>query len=188
MNKLTLSVLLFASLFFATVVFAAAPAWKVIPERSSLTFVGAQNGAPAKGEFKKFTCDIRFDLNNLKESKVKVIVDVTSLFTSYADLASTLKTPDWFNSAAFPTAVFESTEIVKSGDNQYQAKGNLTIRDKTIPVTLNFTATQPTQNSGMVNGFANIKRTAFGVGQGDWASTDEVKDDVRIDFIVAAKK
>lgn len=188
MKKLVLSAFLLFSMFITTVTFAAAPVWKVVPARSSLTFVGTQNGAPAKGEFKKFTCDIQFDLNNLKDSKVKVVVDMSSISTSYADLAATLKAPDWFNMATFPQAVFESTEIVKSGNDQYQARGNLTIRDKTIPVTLNFTATQPTQNSGSVTGYTIIKRTAFGVGGREWASVDEVKDEVRVDFVVSATK
>lgn len=188
MKKIVISMFVLVSMLFSVVVFAAAPVWKMVPERSSLTFVGTQNGAPVKGEFKKFTCDIQFDLNNLKESKVKVVVDMGSLATSYEDLTTTLKAPEWFDLKAFPQAVFESTEIAKTGDGQYQAKGNLTIRDKTIPTVLTFTATQPTQSNGMVTGYTEIKRNAFGVGHGEWASVDEVKDEVRVDFVVAATK
>lgn len=188
MKKLVLGILLFVASIFTTLACAQVPAWKMVPARSSLTFVGTQNGAPVKGEFKQFTSDIHFDLNNLKESKVKVVVEMSSLATSYQDLTTTLKASDWFNMTAFPQAVFESTEIIKTGDNQYQAKGNLTIRDTTIPVVLNFTATQPTEKSGIVTGYTAIKRTAFGVGRGEWASVDEVKDDVRVDFVVSATR
>lgn len=189
MKKIASSILLMVSLFCANVLFAAEPPlWKIVPAHSSLAFIATQNGAPVKGEFKKFTGEIHFDLNQLKDSKVKITVDMSSLATSYEDLTVTLKTPDWFNQAAYPQAVFESTEISKVADKQYQAKGNLTIRNKTLPVTLNFTVTQPTQSNIMATGYTTLKRTVFGVGQGEWSSVNEVKDDVRVDFVVNATK
>ena len=65
----------------------------------------------------------------------------------------------------------------------------MTIRDKTVPVVLTFTGEQPNPNKGIVAGSTQIKRTMFGVGQGDWAGTNEIKDDVTVNFkIVATKK
>ncbi len=177
-----------AHLLFAPSAFALAPAWKIVPERSSLIFVGTQNGAPAKGEFKKFSGEINFDLNQLQDSKIRIIVDMNSITTSYADVAVTLKTPEWFDIKLFPEAIFEASHFVKVGDKQYEAQGSLTIRDKTLPVTLTFIAEQPTGNSALVKGYTTLKRTAFGIGQGEWASADEVKDDVRVDFVVSATK
>lgn len=167
---------------------AAAPVWQILLNDSKLTFTATQNGAPVSGEFKKFTADIHFDPNNLNTNNVKVTVDTNSIYDPYAELADTLKSAEWFNVKAFPQAIFTSSEFVKTGDKTYQSKGKLTIRDKTLPVTLDFTQETYTKNKARIKGSTTIKRTAFGVGQGEWASTNEVKDEVKIEFTVTAEK
>ncbi len=168
---------------------AAAPSWKIVPEESTLTFSATQNGAPVTGTFKTFSGDINFDPDQLSTSKVKIAVDVGSVTDAYNELSDTLKKPEWFNIKLFPQAVFESSDFVKTGDKTYQAKGTLTIRDKKLPITLTFTQEEYTQTKARMKGNTTIKRTAFGVGQGEWADTKTVKDDVQINFkIVAVKK
>ncbi|MHB1947230.1 MAG: YceI family protein [Gammaproteobacteria bacterium] len=168
--------------------FADVPAWKIVPNESSLSFTATQNGAPVSGKFTKFSGDIHFDPNQLDKSHVKIIVDIGSISDAYNQLSDTLKTPEWFNTKVFPQAIFESKELTKTGDKTYQAKGNLTIRDKTQPVTLTFTQEEYTATKARMKGETTIKRTAFGVGQGEWADTKAVKDDVHIDFTVVAVK
>jgi polyisoprenoid-binding protein YceI len=167
---------------------AAAPVWQIIPSESSLTFTATQNGAPVTGEFKKFTATINFDPVQLSGNNVKVVVDVGSVSDAYNQLADTLKSADWFNVIKFPQAVFTANKFTKTGDKSYQADGMLTIRDKTLPVTLTFTQEEYSQNKARIKGSTTIKRTAFGVGQGEWADTSAIKDDVRIDFTISATR
>ncbi|HBD7060331.1 TPA: YceI family protein [Legionella pneumophila] len=168
---------------------AAVPQWQIVPNESQLTFTATQNGAPVTGEFKTFTGDIRVDPNDLKNSSIDIIVDINSISASYSELKDTLINPEWFNVKMFPKAEFKSNQIEKTGDKSYQAKGILTIRDKSEPVTLTFTSEQPDANKGIVVGNTTIKRTQFGVGQGDWSSTKEIKDEVTINFkVVGIKK
>ncbi|RAP35714.1 polyisoprenoid-binding protein [Legionella quinlivanii] len=167
---------------------AAPPSWEIVPAESQLIFTATQNGAPVSGEFKHFSGTILVDPADLKNSSIDIIVDISSISASYAELKATLITPDWFNAKLFPKAEFKSTQIEKTGENAYQAKGMLTIRDKTQPVVLSFTGEQPNPDKGVVNGSTGIKRIAFGVGQGEWSSTDEVKDEVTINFKVTAIK
>ena len=190
MTKTFVKFLLLASLCFFSItsIFAAATAWKIVPADSKLSFTGIQNGTNATGEFKKFTGDINFDPNQLNESHINIVVDMNSLSASYQDMASTLMTSDWFNVKVFPQAIFKATSFTKTGNNTYQANGTLTIRDKSAPVTLSFTLNQFTPDKALVTGSTIIKRTVFGVGQGDWASTDNVKDDVTVNFTISAVK
>lgn len=167
---------------------AAVPEWEIIPTQSQLSFIATQNAAPVTGEFKSYTGNISFDVNDLKNSKADIIIDITSISASYADLTATLITPDWFNAKAFPKAEFKTTEFSKTGDKTYQAVGNLTIRDKTQPVTLVFTAEEAPKDMITVEGSTQFKRSSFGVGQGEWASTNEVKDEVSVKFKLVAKK
>lgn len=168
---------------------AAVPQWQIVPNESQLTFTATQNGAPVTGQFKTFTGDIRVDPNDLKNSSIDIIVDINSISASYSELKDTLMNPEWFNIKMFPKAEFKSNQIEKTGDKSYQAKGTLTIRDKSEPVTLTFTSEQLDANKGMVVGTTTVKRTQFGVGQGEWSSTKEIKDDVIINFkVVGVKK
>ncbi|RUR11129.1 YceI family protein [Legionella sp. km772] len=179
----------YLSLALLTSQLYATPAqWEMIPSESQLGFTATQNDSPISGEFKSFTADLKVDVNDLKNSSIDIIIDMNSLNASYGEVKTTLLTPDWFNVKMFPKAEFKSTDFTKTGDNAYQAKGNLTIRDKTVPVLLTFTASFPSENKGMVEGSTVIKRSAFGVGQGEWASTDEIKDDVTVKFKVSAIK
>lgn len=167
---------------------AAVPSWKIIPNESSLSFTAVQNGAPVTGKFTNFTGNIDFDLNQLGESNVKIIIDVGSISDAYNQLSDTLKAPEWFDVKLFPQAIFQSTGFVKTGDKTFQVSGNLTIRDKTLPVTLTLTQEEYSQTKARMKGTTTIKRTAFGVGQGEWADTKTVKDDVQVDFIITGVK
>ncbi|HAU0201934.1 TPA: YceI family protein [Legionella pneumophila] len=167
---------------------ASVPSWEIVPAESQLTFTATQNGAPVKGEFKTFTGTILVDPNDLKNSSIDIIVDINSLTASYAELKTTLVTSDWFDAKLFPKAEFKSTQIEKTGDKSYQAKGTLTIRDKSQHIVLTFTGDEPNPSKGMVVGSTVIKRTQFGVGQGEWSSTNEIKDDVTVNFKVVANK
>ncbi len=164
------------------------PSWQIVPAESQLTFTATQNGAAVSGEFKTFTGTLLIDPNDLKNSSIDIVVDINSVSASYAQLRDTLISPDWFNAKLFPKAEFKATQIEKTGDKAYQAKGTLTIRDKTVPITLTFTGEQPDPNKGIVVGSTTVKRTQFGIGQGDWAGTDEIKDDVMVNFKVVATK
>lgn len=182
--------------FFIAVVFIIIPviakadvtAWQIVPAQSSITFTASQNNAPVSGEFKNFSGTINFDPNQLDKSNVHMSVDINSISTSDSDIANTLQTADWFNAKLFPQAVFDSSHFTKTGNNTYEADGNLSIRDKTLPVKVEFTLEQYTSTNAKVKGMVLLNRNDFGVGQGDWKNTDVVKNAVKVNFQINAVK
>jgi len=168
--------------------FATLPQWQMVPEKSSITFTATQNDAPVKGEFKKFNADIQFDPAQLKDSHANITIDTSSINTSYQELAEALKMSEWFDVKTFPQASFKSKDFTKVGDNTYEAKGDITIRDKTIPASIKFTVENSTPSQLQTKGTTTLKRTAFGIGQGEWSDTKEVKDDVKVDFTLDLKQ
>lgn len=164
------------------------PNWELIPAESSLTFKATQNNAPVTGQFKSFSAEIKGDLTQPESCNVKITVDINSVFDAYNLIADTLKTSEWFNAKQFPQAVFQSSQFVKIDDKNFEVRGNLTIRDKTLPVTLKFSEEENTGSKKRVKGSTIIKRTSFGIGQGEWADTKAVKDEVQIDFVLTAVK
>jgi polyisoprenoid-binding protein YceI len=166
--------------------FAAVPTWKIVPADSSINFTATQNGAPVTGKFQTFSGNINFAPDQLSASNVTIVVDVGSVSDAYNQLTDILKTADWFNVKLFPQATFKSTAFTKTGDKTFEVKGLLTIRNKTLPVTLNFTQEEYSATKARMKGSTVIQRTAFGVGQREWVDTKTIKDEVRIDFVVVA--
>ena len=81
----------------------------------------------------------------------------------------------------------ESTSVELEGDNVARVHGDLTIRDVTrefeLPFTLQGMMDNPMQENTTVAGIvanAQLMRTDYGVGVGDWAATAVVGDEVNI--------
>ena len=176
------------TLFLIFPLLTMAADWQLVPEKSTLSFTATQNNSPVTGKFTVFTLDIKFDPQQLAADQVKATVDINSIQTDYSEVATTLKSADWFDVKTFPKAVFISESFVKTGDKTYQAKGNLTIRDKTAPIIINFRLETYTANEALVKGTTTFNRSAFNLGKGEWADTKQVKDEVKVDFVIAAKK
>lgn len=166
----------------------AITSWNIVPKESTLTFTATQNGSPVTGEFRNFKGDIQFDANNLVESHIKVQVDMASIQTSYSELTDALIASEWFDVKQFPQAVFTSTTIKKLNEKTYEAMGELTIRNKTLPISIQFEQESLTAAQAKVKGHALLERNAFGVGQGEWSATNEIKNEVMIDFVLTAIK
>ena len=118
-----------------------------------------------------------------------IVVDTGSVSAAYEDVAVTLKTADWLDAAAFPQAVFDAARFAEAAaEKTYTAGGTLKLRDKTVPVTVSFTLEEYSDTKAKAKGYALIKRNDFGVGQGAWAKTDEIKDDVKVEFVLGVVK
>lgn len=165
------------------------PVYDVVKEKSSLRFTATQNNAPVEGKFTAFTADIAFDPEQLKDSHIRVEVDVASLELADSQTKDTLLTADWLDAKGHPKAVFVSKEIDRiPGTNDYYAKGELNLHGVKAPVTLNFTMAFMDENSAIANGYLTIQRTDFHVGQGEWSHDDVVKKAVRVEFRIAANR
>ncbi|MBU0800787.1 MAG: YceI family protein, partial [Alphaproteobacteria bacterium] len=74
---------------------------------------------------------------------------------------------------------------------QYVANGVLTIRDVTLPVSVVFTLDISTDDAGnkvaKMDGSFDLNRLDFGVGQGDWAGTGTVANQVNVRVSVTAR-
>jgi polyisoprenoid-binding protein YceI len=98
-----------------------------------------------------------------------VKVEVTSVDTQSAERDDTLRTADFFDPAKFPQAHFVTQSFGKGADGGLEAKGTLTIRGQTKPVTLKvkFAATG---DSATLDVDTTLNRNDFGLGTGkDWA-------------------
>jgi len=157
---------------------------KLLPAQSELAFSAKQMGVPINGHFKKFDAQVQFDAARLASSKVAFTVDMASASIGTPEMDTELPKADWFNVARFAQAGFTSTSFKALGGGKYEVAGQLSIKGRSQPVVVPLTMTQ----AGAVttaSGVLPIKRLAFRIGDGDWADTSMVADDVQVRFKLA---
>jgi len=164
---------------------AAVPTYALDAAKSTLEFGFVQAGAQDKGHFPKFAVKFSFADDNLAASHLEVTVDVAALNTDDQERDDTLREEDLFDVAKFPQARFTATQITKTAAGAYAASGSLVLRGVTRALQVPFTLKSATEQGRQVLYMAGktvIRRLDFGVGQGDWKSTEWVGNEVTITF------
>ncbi len=170
---------------FLSVAAGAAPGYSADPQQSRLEFVGMQAGAEFKGTFHKFTAAIEFAPGDLASSRFDVQIDLNSVDTMDKDRDTAIRGGDIFDVAHHPTAHYVTRSFTKTATG-YAAAGALTLRGVTKDVPIDFHFTESPAGAKL-DGTAKLKRLDFGAGQGDWKSTDQVADSVKINFSLVLK-
>lgn len=187
MRRLVPAMARLAPLSLSAAVSAAGPVTGYIadPQQSRLEFVGVQAGAEFKGSFHKFGADIEFAPDALASSHFDVQIDLKSVDSMDKDRDTTMRGSDIFDVAHYPTAHYVTRSFTKTAAG-YTAVGALTLHGVTKDVPVDFQFTQAPAGAKL-DGSAKLKRLDFGVGQGDWKSTEWVADAVKISFSLVLK-
>ena len=172
-------------LLMATLACAAAHAQqKLVPAQSEIAFVTKQMGVPVEGRFRKFDAQIAFDPAKPQTGKISFTVDIASATLGSPEPDAELPKAEWFNTAKFPQATFQSSNIKALGGGKFEVAGKLAIKgasqDAVIPVTLSAVGA-----TTMANGTFTLKRLAYKIGEKEWADTSMVADDVLVKFKLA---
>jgi polyisoprenoid-binding protein YceI len=165
---------------------ALAAPWTVVPETSSVAFVGTQQGTKFNGRFQTFTAVIDLDAADPTKGSIVGTVQLDSVNTRDSDRDASLLDKDWFNAKEFPEAKFESQSIEKAADGSYVANGQLTLKGTTKPTALKFTLNGAGATAQFAGNFT-INRFDFNVGEG-WNDTSWVAQDVAVDIKLDLKK
>jgi polyisoprenoid-binding protein YceI len=174
-----------AMLLGAAAAAAAVVSYTSDAQQSRLEFVGVQAGAEFKGVFHKFAANVDFDPQALASSRIDVQIDMNSVDSMDKDRDTTIRGKDVFDVAHNPTAHYMTKSITKTAAG-FSAIGALTLHGitKDVPIEFQFA---PAAAGAKLSGSAKLNRLDFGVGQGDWKSTDTVGDAVKINFSLVLK-
>jgi polyisoprenoid-binding protein YceI len=164
-------------------------AWRMDAAASELTFTPRLAGGEFAGRFERFEVTLRFDPADLAHSSLQVAVDLLSARTGDDERDAALQGVDFFATSRWPRARFTSTTIRALGGNLYEAAGRLTLRDVTreVIVPFRFERSTPTGDKARMSGETTVRRLQFGIGQGDWRSTEWLDDGVRLEFSLALR-
>ena len=156
----------------------------LVAAQSAVNFEARQMGVPIKGQFKKFDAKISFDTAKPETSKIHFTVDTGSATMGAKETDAELPKADWFNTAKFPQATFDSSAVKALGGGKYQVDGTLTIKGNAQKVSLPVTLAQSGATT-TATGTLPLKRLTFKIGDGDWKDTSMVADEVNVQFKLA---
>jgi polyisoprenoid-binding protein YceI len=166
---------------------SSASSWRIVPEKSRLTFTATQIGQSFTGRFGTFSADLTLDPANLDDAKLTATVDVTAIDAGDKQRNEALPGEDWFDVAAFPKATFKSHKFVKKDGRSFEVTGMLTIKGIERQVTIPFTL-MPTGDTAVIKGGFTIKRTDFAIGEGQWSTGQWIGLDVAVAIDAVAVK
>lgn len=115
--------------------------WVIDAGHSNVEFRIRHLMIPFRGNFGHVEGTIEGDPEDLVNAVVEAKVDAKSIHTRDDQRDEHLRSDDFFAVDKYPHIAFRSTAVKKTGDNTYDVNGDLTIRDKTLPVTLKTTFT-----------------------------------------------
>lgn len=156
-------------------------AQQLVPAQSEIVFVSKQMGVPVEGRFQKFNAKIVFTPSKPDQANIAFTVDMTSATLGVKETDAELPKAEWFNTAKFAQASFQSTSVKALGAGKFEVAGKLSIKGATQTVLVPVTLTQAGANTTATGAFA-IKRLAFKIGDNEWSDTSMVADDVQVKF------
>jgi polyisoprenoid-binding protein YceI len=165
----------------------AAQHWIVNRAKSRVGFTVSWSGQPFTGFFRSWKADIEFDPADLTHSHANITIETGSETSGDTETDDGVKGADGFATAQFPTALFRTTAFSHKAGNDYLATGTLSIKDISRPVSLPFTLIM-TGNSAHVIGKAQVLRTDFRVGTGEWEKPRPVAHEVTVNIDLTATK
>ncbi|NYI44652.1 polyisoprenoid-binding protein YceI [Nocardioides aromaticivorans] len=147
-----------------------------------------------RGQFSDWSATAHIDTANPAASSVTLTINPASVSTGSADRDGHLQSPDFFDVAQYPEWKFVSTEVSRDG-NEWTITGDLTIKDVTKPVTIEFE-----ENGSAKDPFGNVRVGFEGdvtVNRKDWGLTWNaaletggvlVSEKIKLEFDISAIK
>ena len=173
---------------------APAGTYTIDPTHSRIGFV-ARHAMVTKvrGSFNEFEGSGYFDADDPTKSNLQLTIQAASIDTRNADRDGHLRSNDFFDMETYPTITFTSTAVEKTGDDTYRVTGDLTIKDVTKSVSVDFeymgTAKDPFGNERLgLEGTTTINRKDWGVNWNAALDTGGVlvSEKVTLEFEVSA--
>lgn len=166
-----------------------AATWVLDPADSHVYFKYHFGSDPYQGEFKNVEAVFKIDLMSPSECDFTVTIPIGDIFVDSPEVLDYLHDYELFDVDTWPTANFKAEKCRLESLNSFVSEGTLTIRDQTQPLSFPFKVDVETSGGKLrfhLTSEVTIKRLDFGVGQGYWANTAEVPNDVVIEVDVYA--
>jgi polyisoprenoid-binding protein YceI len=105
-----------------------------------------------RGQFNEFEGTAHLDFADPSKATAELTIQTASVDTRNEQRNEHLRTNDFFDAQTFPEITFRSTGIEQVDDEHYRLTGDLTIKETTKPVTVDFEFT-----GTAVDPFGNVR-------------------------------
>lgn len=122
------------------------------------------------GKFKSYDATFTSTKEDFSDAKFDFSADISSIDTDNSMRDGHLQGDSWFDAAKAPKMTFTSTSFTKISGNKYKMTGNLTMKGKTAPITMDVKLNGPVTDQRSkkqkvgINATGTINRTQWGVG------------------------
>ena len=153
--------------------------------KSNVAFSYKQMGVGMDGHFAKFTPQLSFDPAKPEQTKASIEIDLASIDTGSGEADQEVVGKSWFNTSAFPKAVFVAKQVKQTAPNVYDVLGTLTIKGHARDVKFAMKHA-PQGKLGILTGSFTLQRADYAIGEGMWSKFDVVANDIQVSFQITA--
>ena len=155
--------------------------------KSQISFGFKQENVPGEGKFRKFSAQVSFDATRPEATRASIEVDVTSVDLGDAGWNSDIQGASWLNTKQFPKATFVVSGAKALGGGRFEAPAKFTLKGVTRDSVASFTA-RVDAGGTLLEGAVPLKRNDYKIGDGPWADTTVVANEVAVRFKVYLNK
>jgi len=179
----------FTALLLSAPALAGAAPYLIDPEHSFLGFEVTHYFTPVRGRFDSFSGVIHFDPDDPTKCSVEVSIAAGSVDTGVDKRDQHLRSAEFLDAGRVAAITYVSKSWKAAGKRKYTVEGELTILEKSAPVTLEvtFQGEGPDRSGDTIAGWtatASFERSAFGVDYG----LPQVGDEVTVAIGIEAGK
>ena len=164
--------------------------YELDPTHAYLTFTYDHLGfSEPRIAFDDFTIDLNLDAEDPTRSTVEVTIAADSVVAGSETWREGLTGDEFFDVSNYPDITFRSTNVAAGEEGRLVVDGELTIKDRSAPVTLDVTINQamPNPRSGEptvgLAAAAQLMRSDYGFDVGVPLVSDEIELEVAAELI-----
>jgi len=161
--------------------------WEIDEDGTSIAFNFLEKGQSHQGKFDRFEIAIDLDLENPKSGQITALIDLVSVDAGTPDRNKVLRDSEMFFVEQFPIARFHSQEIVRLDMENFEARGELSLKDIRKAIVLPFSITHNGKDA-IAKARFEMDRLDFGIGTGSFMGDKYVGYPITVEIEVRARK
>jgi polyisoprenoid-binding protein YceI len=162
---------------------AYAAEWVLDPGMSTVVFKYNYGSDEYEGTFTNIEANFDIDPVRPANCNFDVTIDIENIDVDSPEVLDYLLDYELFDVDTWPSATFSAEKCRLTGVTSFESDGTLTIRDQVNPMTFPFDLSIETCDGQVcfhLTSSVTILRLEYGVGQGYWANTAEVPNEVEV--------
>lgn len=157
--------------------------WVLDPGMSTVVFKYNYGSDEYEGTFTNIEANFDIDPVRPANCNFDVTIDIENIDVDSPEVLDYLLDYELFDVDTWPSATFSAEKCRLTGVTSFESDGTLTIRDQVNPMTFPFDLSIETCDGQVcfhLTSSVTILRLEYGVGQGYWANTAEVPNEVEV--------